>query len=247
MIYSKKFNWYLKSRVNYTTFFVPLDFMMWSDLNLQTLQSKLNFQKIPGWKAQQVMAPPYRQNLVDEARFNTQKSKIAAVLIILCEINDEIYFPVIHRNTYPGIHSNQVGFPGGKVEKSDENLEQTAIRESFEEIGAKPEAIEIWGELTELFIPPSNFIVHPFVGSYKLNPNFIPCDKEVKDIIFLSLKEFILNPPLQNYTVNVKGKAHKVPGFNLNQNLNVWGATAMMLNEFLEFIRNSLNLNAEIV
>lgn len=220
--------------------------MMWSNFNLQTLQSRLNFQKIPGWKAQQIMAPPYRQHLVDDARFNTQKSKIAAVLIILYEKNGEIYFPVIHRNTYPGVHSNQIGFPGGKVEESDENLEQTAIRESFEEIGAKKHGLRIWGELTELFIPPSNYIVYPFIGSYILDPNFTPCDKEVKEIISLPLKDFILNPPITNYRIDINQKSYEVPGFHLRPNLNVWGATAMMLNEFLEFVRNSLNLNTII-
>lgn len=211
-------------------------------LDLKNISSFFKKQNTPGWSAQKQMAPPYRQNLVDQARFNPAKPKIAAVLIMIYEEKGELYFPVIHRNTYPGVHSNQIGFPGGRVEAIDQNLQATALRESLEEINAKPNLIEIVGELSQLFIPPSNFIVHPFVGIYKGKPNFIASEEEVKAIIPLNLKEFIFHPNIVQHSVKVDETLHQVPAFALPNGLICWGATAMMLNEFLVFLRNSLNL-----
>uniref|UniRef100_UPI0039A58386 NUDIX hydrolase n=1 Tax=Ornithobacterium rhinotracheale TaxID=28251 RepID=UPI0039A58386 len=211
-------------------------------LNSYNIKKLFKQQCAPGWSAQKVMAPPYRQSLVDKAKYNPANPKLAAVLIIIYEEKGELYFPVIHRNTYPGVHSNQIGFPGGRVESADENLQATALRESLEEINANPNCIEIVGELSQLFIPPSNFMVHPFVGVYNGKPDFIPSEREVKAIIPLKLNEFIHSPNIIEHTVVVDNIAHQVPAFALPNNLICWGATAMMLNEFLVFLRNSLNL-----
>ena len=212
------------------------------DITLQTLKSKLNFANIPGWGAQMQMSPPYRQALVDEGKFDLKNPRIAAVLILIYEENGILKFPVIHRNTYPGVHSNQVGFPGGKIESEDQNLAETAIRESQEEIKAIPDKIEILGELTELFIPPSNFLVYPFVGLYHDLPQFEPSDLEVKKIIPMNLIEFLQNSKKTELTVHSHGKDYQVPAFDLENGPKIWGATAMMLNEFHTFLTNSLDL-----
>src|SRR5690606_15561515 len=156
----------------------------------------------------------------------------AAVLILIYEEEGILKFPVIHRNTYAGVHSNQIGFPGGKVEEMDLNLAHTAMRECHEEINADPDNIEILGELTELFIPPSNFLVYPFMGLYHNIPKFKPCDYEVKQILPITLENFLLDPQKSNLVLNHHGESYNVPAFNLSNNMKVWGATAMMLNEF---------------
>lgn len=213
-------------------------------LNLGQLKEKLDFTQIPGWFAQKAMAPPYRQELVDEARFDLKKPRIAAVLILIYEENGDLFFPVIHRNTYPGVHSNQIGFPGGKKEASDENLMITAIRESKEEINAEPENVEILGALSELFIPPSNFLVYPFIGIYNGKAEFSPCDHEVKNIIPVSVNDFIKNPRKSSMILQKDGEDVEVPAFELENGIKIWGATAMMLNEFHSFLINSLPLSA---
>lgn len=212
------------------------------EINFEKIKESLDFKQVPGWKAQYEMSPPDRQNLMDNAKFNLENPKIAAVLILIYKFNGVLKFPVILRNTYPGVHSNQIGFPGGKVEKNDENLEHTAMRESFEEINAAPEKIEVLGQLTELFIPPSNFLVYPFVGLYHGIPNFKPCDHEVKEIISIDLIKFLQNPQKTNLKLDYHGKPYEVPAFALENNMKIWGATAMMLNEFYRFTRNSLSL-----
>ena len=196
----------------------------------------------PGWIAQREMSPPDRQKLVDEGRLNPSNPRTAAVLILIYEESERLKFPVILRNTYKGVHSNQIGFPGGKVEESDKNLEETAKRESFEEINANPEKIEVLGELSEIFIPPSNFLVYPYVGIYKSLPDFKPCDFEVKEIIHIDLIDFILNSDKRMITLKHKSKPYVVPAFQLENGMQIWGATAMMLNEFHAFLRNSLSL-----
>ena len=211
-------------------------------ITFDTLREQLDFNQIPGWKAQYEMAPPDRQNLVDNGRFDLKKPRIASVLILIYKENGVLKFPVIHRNTYRGVHSNQIGFPGGKVEKEDANLAQTAIRESYEEINAEPNGIEILGELTELFIPPSNFLVYPYVGLYHQEPDFVPCDYEVRKIISIDFYNFLTNPQKINLVLDHHGANYQVPAFSIKHDINIWGATAMMLNEFYQFSRNSLHL-----
>jgi len=211
-------------------------------ISFNHLRDKLDFNQIPGWTAQHEMSPPDRQTLVDRGSFNLKNPRVAAVLILIYEEEGILKFPVIHRNTYAGVHSNQIGFPGGKVEEMDLNLAHTAMRECHEEINADPDNIEILGELTELFIPPSNFLVYPFMGLYHNIPKFKPCDYEVKQILPITLENFLLDPQKSNLVLNHHGESYNVPAFNLSNNMKVWGATAMMLNEFYRFTRNSLHL-----
>lgn len=209
------------------------------DLDLKKISSILNFEQIPGWEAQKVMSPPDRVKLIDKNKDIFKEAKIAAVLLLLYQEDNRLKLPVFLRQSYKGVHSNQIGFPGGKVEKKDLNLQATAIRESKEEIGATPENIEILGKLTQLYIPPSNFMVHPFVGIYNSKPDFTPCDFEVKEIITIDLIDFISNT--QTTTISLS-KQRTAPAFELENGMKIWGATAMILNEFSVFVRKMLNL-----
>lgn len=215
------------------------------------MSDKISYQKIrqalrratpPGWVAQKKMAPPYRQTLVDKGKYNPNQPKIAAVLILIFIKDNQLYFPLIHRNTYPGPHSNQIGFPGGKIEETDDNLQQTAVRETYEEIHALPDKIEVLGKLTQLFIPPSNFIVHPFIGLYNAPPLFVPDEHEVKNIIHVNLLNFLQNPPTTTHSVHTEMGQFQVPAFNIDNNQIVWGASAMILNEFLSLLQDTLEL-----
>lgn len=212
-------------------------------ISLATIKRKLKFGDIPGWVAQKAMSPPYRQQLIDEGKVNVHKPKVAAVMILIYEEDGILKIPLIHRNSYPGVHSNQVGFPGGRVEEGDENLAATALRETYEEIGAHPEQIDVLGELSELYIPPSNFLVYPYVGIYcDGKPDFVPCEEEVQEIITLDLYNFVYNSRIVNHKLIFREKEVNVPAFELDNGMIVWGATAMMLNEFSSFVKKSLPL-----
>ena len=149
-------------------------------------------------------------------------------------------FILILRKTYKGVHSAQVGFPGGKLEDQDRSLEAAAVRETYEEVGVPIHHIEVMRELTELYIPPSNFYVHPFIGISKTTPNFIKQDEEVEALIEISLKHFLDDDTVitkrvkTSYDIDVE-----VPAFKLNEHV-VWGATAMMLSEIKDLLKQML-------
>ena len=138
----------------------------------------------------------------------------------------------MQRNTYPGVHSNQISFPGGKQELADKNLTHTALRESYEELGIETSAVHVIGDLTEVYIPPSNFLVQPIIGYSLKRPDFIPHEREVTEVIEVPLSHFQNSNNLQIVTIDVRGQDFTVPAFVISNKI-IWGATAMILSEFL--------------
>ena len=154
--------------------------------------------------------------------------------------NNQTYFILILRKTYPGVHSNQIGFPGGRVEKADRNLEQTAIRETEEEVGIPAGEIEILAKITPLYIPPSNFWVQPFLGCTRATPELIPQEEEVEAILEVNLDDLLHDSCLTTRSLSTSyAKEVEVPAFLLEGQV-VWGATAMMLSEMKEILRRAL-------
>lgn len=147
---------------------------------------------------------------------------------------------LILRKTYKGVHSNQVAFPGGKTELEDVDLKQTALRETYEEVGVHPEAIQVIKTLSTVFIPPSNFIVQPFIGIYHDPKPFIIQEEEVEKVIEVALTDFLDDALVFVQTLNTSyAKSIDVPAFKLN-GYTVWGATAMMLSEIKELLKRVL-------
>lgn len=186
---------------------------------------------LPGSEAQYKMANP-------ERRLNLGKYKIpddarkSAVIILLYENEDDICFPLIIRQEYEGVHSGQVSFPGGSFDKNDESFQQTALREAQEEIGIFKNDVQILGSLSPLYIPPSNFLVHPFIGTLTYQPHLIPDEKEVAEIIQVNLEHLMDETRIKEKTIKLSnGMEIQTPYFNFH-NKTVWGATAMILSEF---------------
>jgi len=145
---------------------------------------------LPGRDAQLRMAHAERK--INLARYKVpQDARWGGVLILLYEDQDEIKFPLILRPDYDGVHSGQVAFPGGRFEPPDENIINTALRETAEEIGIHPGDVQLIGALTELYIPPSNFLVHPHVGMLSYKPGFFPDPKEVVKVIEVSMDDLL--------------------------------------------------------
>lgn len=186
---------------------------------------------LPGREAQVKMAP----YPVDESRFQenlSRPSKSGGVMILLYPHNGDIYLPLMKRPTYVGVHSGQVSFPGGKFEQEDADLRATALRETEEEIGVHSEQIEVIGTLSELFIIASNFKVYPSVGYINQRPVFVPDAVEVESVLEVSLTQLrdlsrrgVEKMTFGDYTIHS-------PYFDVEGHV-VWGATAMMLSEFL--------------
>jgi 8-oxo-dGTP pyrophosphatase MutT (NUDIX family) len=159
----------------------------------------------------------------------------SAVLIAFYPSDGDVFLPLILRPAYDGTHGGQMALPGGKMEYADENLTRTALREAQEEIGVKAMDVNIIGELTEVFIPVSNFVVKPIVGYLDYKPDFFPDKKEVEKIFEVKFSDFLKsqNQGIRNITVGKRNLT--VPGFNI-QNQWIWGATALIVNEVVEVV-----------
>ncbi|MBE4948190.1 NUDIX hydrolase [Chryseobacterium culicis] len=201
-------------------------------LSIEKIQENLK-KELPGEKAHQIMEALSARYLTLKP---TEKTRRSAVLMLLYPINNDIYFPLIVRNSYDGFHSNEVGFPGGRFEISDENLIRTALRETQEEIGVNSDEVKILGTLTEIYIGPSDFNVLPVVGFLPHRPNFKPDSREVQQIFELKL-EYFSDPNIMGCSeISIPGDLVTTPNYDVNGH-KVWGATAKIIIELLSVLK----------
>ena len=207
------------------------------DLFLKSI-SKIEHIPLPGEESQIKMSPPYRLKLIELQKEKMKSAKKAGVMALFYpDENHKTKLVLILRKKYEGVHSAQVGFPGGKFDDEDKSLEYTALQETYEEVGVPIETIDVLKSLTPMYIPPSNFTVYPFFGVLHKMPNFIKQEEEVEAIIevllshLLDKKSVISTSVPTSYKVNIE-----VPAFQLNEHI-VWGATAMMLSELKDLLK----------
>ncbi len=184
------------------------------------------------------MEPEVRKKVRQMQQAKLKDARKAAVMALFYPDKKEVtHLLLILRKTYKGVHSNQVGFPGGKVEPTDANLLATALRETQEEVGVKPTDVQLIRPLSKIYIPPSNFLVQPYLGLYPKPKPFIKDAYEVEDLVEVSLLDFINDSNLIQEKMNTSyGAGIRVPAFKLN-GYTVWGATAMMLSEIKDLLR----------
>jgi len=199
---------------------------------------------LPGANAHWMMAHQYRkQNFL--YRNEPPDAKQGSVLILLYKVDNAISTVLILRNEYDGVHSGQVSFPGGKFVEADIDLKTTAIREASEEIGIIGSEVEIIGRLTKLYIPPSNFVVHPFIGITTTQPSFHPDTNEVKEIIEVGIHRLLDNTIIGEKEMLLGNKMRlPTPYFDIKGH-TVWGATAMILSEF-RCLLQEMELNSSL-
>lgn len=192
-----------------------------------------------GRKAHAKMMPLSRKQELEALDFEKLSPKYAAVLCLIYPKNGELYFPLILRNTYPGVHSNQVGFPGGRKEQTDRSFEHTALRECEEEIGVFQKEVKVLRQLSDIYIPPSNFQVKSFIGYCNSTPKFQLQPEEVEELIEVKLVDLLDEGVLttEKMTTSYANKI-EVKAFKLND-FTVWGATAMILSE-IKYLLKSL-------
>jgi len=192
---------------------------------------------LPGIVAQKKMAPLFRLQEIIDKPLNEKEAKKAAVLILFYpDTNGDTSFVLIERIVYSGVHSGQISFPGGKRDFEDKTFWDTALRETQEEVGVASSEVKRIRELSKFYIPPSNFIVYPFVGFVSSKPTFVKEVKEVEKIIETSLSK-LLDPENETkgtVSTSYAGKIN-VPMY-VFENVQVWGATATILAEMKELI-----------
>lgn len=144
------------------------------------------------------------------------------------------------RPDYGGVHGNQIGLPGGAREHSDPSLQATALREAEEELGIPATEVELLGQLSPVYIPPSRNLVRPFVGHLPTRPDLVPDVKEVDKLIETPL-DALLHPDSideQMVYIHMLGGECQVPCFVVDDHV-IWGATAMMLAEFRRVVQGN--------
>jgi 8-oxo-dGTP pyrophosphatase MutT (NUDIX family) len=191
---------------------------------------------LPGEEAHLKMAPLYRGRYTKDEIKNFNP-KIAAVLALFYFKHDEWHLVFTERMTYPGVHSGQISFPGGKQEMG-EDLFQTALRETYEEVGVAYEAVRLVGKLTDIYVPPSNFEVHPFVAISESEIKFKRQVSEVNQILEIPVS-FFLSPESISKTEIILPNQSKfeVPAY-VYEGKVIWGATAIILSELITLIQD---------
>lgn len=189
---------------------------------------------LPGEEFQNRMASPYRYD--NNPDFDNHQK--GSVLLLLYPSDNQIKIVFIRKPFSNGIHGGQISLPGGRIESSDTSSFHAALRETKEEIGVKPDDIQILGSLSSVYVSASNFVVFPVVGFIDFKPEFQPSANEVQQIIEVSLQKFLYPENMGTKFLIKDNKPFKAPSFNVDDH-QIWGATAMILGEFIEVVRRT--------
>ncbi|MCW2119274.1 NUDIX hydrolase [Flavobacterium sp. 7A] len=200
---------------------------------------------LPAAASHAKMAPLERMDELLNMDLKKKNPRVAAVLMLLYPKDNVTHLVLIVRNVYEGVHSGQIAFPGGKHETTDVDYVHTALRETHEEVGVHPDLVSMKKVFTPIYIPPSNFMVHPFLGVSENEIQFTPDPSEVAHVIELPLSVFLNDDILVNVKISTSYAGEiEVPAFEI-ENKIVWGATAMMLSELKEVLKSVILLKEE--
>ena len=201
---------------------------------IESLQQRLE-SSLPGVESQLKLAPVHRLKELQEE--SPDEAVQSSVLLLLYPYNNKLYTHVILRAEYEGIHSGQISLPGGRMEDSDSDHLETALREAHEETGIDISKVRILGALSRLYINRSNYVVFPFVGYTPERPSFKADPVEVQEIIEIEIADLMKPDALVYKTMFFKnGYSLSAPGFQIRNHF-MWGATAMIFSEFLDIIQ----------
>ncbi len=191
---------------------------------------------LPGAEAQDRMSSRSRLSIEEYLERNPDY-RTSAVMLLLFPSGNFISSLLIERPSYEGVHSGQLALPGGRSEETDDDLIHTAIRETFEEVGVKVLREQIIGPLTPIYIPPSRFLVHPFVAFLNERPEFIPDEREVESLLEVNLSLFMDEEVKQRRRITVgENMFLEAPCYVIGDKI-LWGATAMMFSEMESILR----------
>jgi 8-oxo-dGTP pyrophosphatase MutT (NUDIX family) len=187
---------------------------------------------LPGFPAQEEMTPPGRFPADRAVLMSNMEPRNGAVMALLNPLPGGTWSLIyIKRPDYDGTHGGQMAFPGGKADPEDEDILFTAKRETVEEIGVKENEYEMIGPLTPVYIPPSNFLVHPFLAMAKETLSFVPDDHEVEYVWQIPISDLLAKESVSTANFNTAyGVLKNYPCYIFGNHV-IWGATAMITAE----------------
>ena len=202
-------------------------------------------QELPGEAAQFRMSPAARRGSYQISAH----TRIACVLALLYPKDGELHIVFMRRTAkHPDKdrHAGQISFPGGKYEPEDGSHDRAALREAHEEVGVPPEAVQLLGRLSELYIPISDFMVYPFVGYAAERPDFVPEVEEVAEIIEVPISVLLDDDNRKVKTIELANgmRMKDTPYFDMN-GYTLWGATSMMMSELVAVLQEVVSAGVE--
>lgn len=197
------------------------------------LQQRLQ-QPLPGYEAQSKMMNINRPDV----RVTPATARQSGVMLLLYPDAQDVRLVLIERTDDGGVHGGQIALPGGRKEDYDTDIIDTALREANEEVSLDRDTVRVLGQLSPLYIPVSNFEVHPVIVVSDRKPELLPSEAEVARILYLSLPGIFSDK--DNVEVHPSGFPNMIIrtiAYMMNDTKFIWGATAMILSE-LEAIWN---------
>ncbi|MEX2639566.1 MAG: CoA pyrophosphatase [Balneolales bacterium] len=208
------------------------------------MQSFLNFLEkrlkapLPGPAAQKIMAPVPERDKHPEVSIPIDAFRNAVLILFSQSHNSRLEILYTLRSHRLLHHKGQISFPGGRRETNETPVE-TALRETYEEVGIEPERISVLGSLSPLYVPPSNNVIDPVTGYIDKIPRLKIQETEVSEAFTISLEELYSGASKQRESWLLRGKKYAVPYWNVHST-PLWGATAMITSEIMELYKEYL-------
>jgi 8-oxo-dGTP pyrophosphatase MutT (NUDIX family) len=190
--------------------------------------------ELPGRLAHEKMLPPGRR--LKTFDHELQSIKLSSVLLLLFPEGDRLFTCLMKRPSTMKHHPGQISFPGGQVEKDDLSAEMTALREAQEEVGIDPSEIEVLGKLSDLYVEVSRFSIQPVLAWADQKPDFTVNSEEVEKLILFPVGDFVSSEIIQEVELPTVTGMLRVKYFPFDGEI-IWGATAMILSELIEVLR----------
>lgn len=203
-------------------------------VSLEQVRAALALQDFDALAAQRRMAPQPRVLRRSATRSGTPRQ--ASVLLLLYPMQEQLAFALVRRALNPhDVHSGQIGLPGGSRDEG-EIPRETALRETREELGVPEADVQLVGDLTCLYIPPSDFQVRPFVGYVSYRPVWRPNEAEIVGVLECRLDWLLDDARKVVEDWEFPDRTLQVPWYDV-QGYKVWGATAIILSELEQRVR----------